>query len=502
MRSSQNNSEFGVITMTVISFLAIAMSVGVTACSPAKWHETVTQPNSPFTGDPIAERQTTGKTPQDFKPGQTATVRSDRLCGRRIPTDDCSKSKTILEKGDKVEVVDPTPQGPDKVVKVKVTRTVRPDLSSEPVYVPPQFLTQEPLAPEKNELSADRYFVVQNIASEKLRVYERCETPGCSHKLVLETDMVVGQNKAGRRSILGSFRITKWFKFYEDKQGEYPSWYSPAYPAIPTVGAPLKDWASKSRLPDHGSVRGAYGWYTAHLAPNSEEQWMHGTWGWGADQDRFVQLIRTSPFDKNDRLSSHGCTRVENQAIALMREILVPGTKVIKIYAREAYGAPIAEQPEGKLSGQWDWILTSEGVNSEKAPRSGRTTVEGRGVAKDKILESGRYQFSVKPEAKSLSKDANPHENGNAYGISPSSMHGYFLVDEGRVINYRHPRELEVGGHEDHQLPAVILGGKILEPQKSKKEILKPHDKADDGESASGAVVNEKAGAPSENSSH
>jgi hypothetical protein len=461
IQNNRKKPDLGVISTWITSVLAAVMSIAIIACSPAKWHETSagkpTYQPVPFTGDPLAERQTTNKRAGDFKPGDHARVRPTRVCGRRLPDAPCSKETPPLEQNDEVVVVDSKPEGKDGKIKVQVTKSDRPDYPKEPVYVPPQYITDEPFELSTDELNADRYFVVQNIATEKLRIYERCKGENCHHRLILETDMVVGQNTKERRSLLGSFSITKWFKFYEDNDGSYPSWYNPAYPQAPTAGASVAQWGAKDQLPGYGSVRGAFGWYTAYLAPNADEQWIHGTWGWGADGDNFIQALRSSPLDKDSRFASHGCTRVENQAIALMREILVPGTKVIRIYARESY-ANAESKTAVKKAKAWDWILTKSGVNQENGSRSGRRDVVKGKIKKSDVLEHGSYTPDMNPKAVLLTDNANSHENGNSYGLSVNSFQGTFFVDEGRVTSdYEHPKGLEVGGHPDGYLPAVVL---------------------------------------------
>ena len=430
--------------------LAFTLALGaLVACSPAKWRETENMTPAPFTADPHTERQTTPHQAGDFNNGDKGYVRPGRICARKTPDETCEQTDTIIEQNDEITVVDPTPKGDQGLIEVEVTDKDKPDAPLGPIYIPPQYISKEPVSPPREEADADRYFVVQNIATEKLRVYENCGGRSCAHRLVLETDMVVGQNEKHRRSLLGSYRITKWFKFYEDYDNEYPSWFNPTYPAIPRAGADLKDWTKKDLLPrSSASVRGAFGWYTAFIGPNADEQWTHGTWGWGADGDKFIQALRSSPLDQNSLLASHGCSRVENQAIAYMREILPPGTKLIKIYAREAKLKDVV----GKQT-QWPWTLTKSDVDKENGSSAHPSFTEDE----SEVLESGVYNVNSQPTVVALTVGGDPHRNGNSYEIPLSSFQGRFLIDQGRLEDYRHPKNLEVGGHADKTLPSVVL---------------------------------------------
>jgi hypothetical protein len=434
--------------LTLILCLTVTQ---LTACGSARWQET-----HPQTGDPFAENQFAPRPVRQSPPGAPGYVVPDRLRGRSNPDQPGDQSTVILERNDRVKIIDPTPKGKDGLIKVVVVDTQGPAKPPGPIYVDPRYVNEDPVQPEPQLAAADRYFVIQNIATEKLRVYENCGGRDCRHRLVLETDLVVGEDTRTRRSHLGSYRITEWFKFYEDNRSLFPSWFHPSYPALPAPGADLQAWGSQSLLPANGPglVRGSFGWYTAHLGPNAAEQWTHGTWGWGADGDKFIRLIQTHPHSRNPQFSSRGCTRVENQAIAFMREILPVGTKIIKVYAREALAANVtALRPL-----RWDWILTTEGVDVN-GPSSDKDRVLSRNVVRQDILESGSFLANRTPSVVPLRPGQRREQgfNGNVYNINESAFQGHFLVDEGRLVNYRHPVGLEVGGHRDGLLPSVVL---------------------------------------------
>ena len=143
--------------------------------------------------------------------------------------------------------------------------------------------------------AARKYFIVQNIATERTRVYEKCqekpETKACingtRNRLVFETEMVVGGDDL--RTDLGVQNISHWEKFYQDNNAHYPSWYDPSYPPTPKGG--FLKWSKKSAMPNkQGQMRGAFGWYAAIMSPSATGQWMHGTIGWGDDKDSFIKI--------------------------------------------------------------------------------------------------------------------------------------------------------------------------------------------------------------------
>jgi hypothetical protein len=438
-----NNMPISGIRVTISALIAASV---LTACSASKWHEV-----APNTGDIIAEKQTAPPNSQ-LQPGQPGYVVPDRLRGRENPNQPPEKAPDILEHGDEVEVVDTEPQGDDGVIPVRPIDPKNREKKQPVVYVPPKYIDSKNRPPSQEQADGDRYFMIQNVATEKLRVYERCFGEGCSHRLILETDMVAGRNLPEARTILGSFRITEWFKFYEDGEHFYPSWYNPTYPQLPGVGAPLEAWLSPSLLPNgRGKVRGKFGWYTAYLGPNADAQWTHGTLGWGADGDRFIRIARGEYDGSTGESGSAGCTRVENQAIAFIREFLPVGTKIVKVYAKEAYRDPERKMYVGQAPIQYDWILTKEGVDVN-GPKSGRAGVLARKVSQSQILESGSFVPDQMP-------DAVPYRgtSGNAYNIPETSFSGYYAVDEGRLVGYEHPRELRVGGHAEHRLPTIMI---------------------------------------------
>ena len=117
---------------------------------------------------------------------------------------------------------------------------------------------------------------------------------------MFETNLIAGENDPAktRRTALGSYKIEKWVKFYQDNAGLFPSWFDTTMTYIPLPGASLEDWTQKDLMPivngkPSGLVRGAFGWYTAKIGPNAFAQWTHGTVGWGADQDAFIEIPKT-----------------------------------------------------------------------------------------------------------------------------------------------------------------------------------------------------------------
>jgi|GEM_PF-2327608 len=451
-------------TMTVLSQVSailgpIALVTSLAACGGSKWHEVA---KTPQTGEQFAEPQKSNDT-QPFRSGDQGHVTTDHLPARTTPKQSPEEAPAHLEKNDTIEIVDPQPQGDDGSMQAVVVDTDQPDLKGKTVYVSKDYVSHKPVVPTNEDNQRDKYFMIQNIATEKVRVYRNCASKdasgACVHKMVLETDMTAGEDTPdkSRRSILGSYRLQSWHKFYEDHSHFFPSFYAPGYPALPKKGASLGDWMSKSRLPGKGGVmRGSFGWYTAYLEPNANNQWTHGTFGWGADGGKFIDAVKDPSNDLIMDVRSQGCTRVENQAIALMREILPEGTRIVKVYAKEGYADSTRARYKTSGLAKWDWVLTK--MNSDAAPKSAKKWAPSSGHS-DEILDRGTYILDQMPDAIAFDpkSDGRHDENGNVYNVPESSMKGVFLIDEGRLAGYEHPRELKVGGESDHKLPSLMI---------------------------------------------
>ncbi len=430
------------------SFATQLIAVGVlstlTACSASKWHETQGTPN---TGDPIAERQV-APTQAPLRAGQPAFVTPDRLPAPA--KHEVKHTARPLERNDEIVVTDPNPKGDHDNVEAVVTNTKVPDLKGKKVLLPKKYISAQPAVPTNEENERDKYFVIQNIATEKLRVYRNCASKSsegeCVHKLVLETDMAAGQDTKRGRSLLGSYRISNWFKFYEDDDHYYPSFISPKYPELPKADEKLSAWLSKSLLPKgKGISRGSFGWYTAKLEPNADNQWTHGTLGWGADGGRFINEAK-NPANAPAFTRSQGCTRVENQVIALLREMLPVGSRMFKIYAKEDYKDSKRTRYQTDGRAMWSWVLTNTGTMSMTEKSGAKDLVSNHSA---EILDRGSYAIDQFPTAVKREE--------NLYHVPASSMKGVLLVDEGRLEGYSHPKELGVGGFEDHKLPSIVL---------------------------------------------
>jgi hypothetical protein len=304
-----------------------------------------------------------------------------------------------------------------------------------------------------------------------MRVYERCtSSPGCANKMVMETEMVVGRPEGAKGdkfafvTWLGRYKITDWVKFYQDSAENYPSWYDPEMPPTPKAGSGGSAWLSKKAMPGgHGEMRGAFGWYAAMTAPNSNNQWIHGTIGWGSDEDKFIKMTRSPLLNIIADPRSHGCTRLENRAVAYARHILPVGTEILRIYAQEAFRdvSRAAYAANKGLPKPWEFILTKEGVRKSGAATSDKASVLARGVSDDLILERGSYGVDQYPTGVALKEDAGwmsriKGKSGNSYNIDEANFRGVYLIDEGKFVNYKHPAGLPVGGFEDKSIPASL----------------------------------------------
>ncbi|OFZ28944.1 MAG: hypothetical protein A2622_12660 [Bdellovibrionales bacterium RIFCSPHIGHO2_01_FULL_40_29] len=302
-----------------------------------------------------------------------------------------------------------------------------------------------------------KYFIVQNIATEKMRVYERCTTsPDCAHRMVFQTDMVAGKI-SGTKDMwtrVGTYKIEKWVKFYEDGARRYPSWFDPNYPATPTAGNSFKAWLEKSTMPQgKGEMRGAFGWYAAMVTPNPYGQWVHGTIGWGSDADTFIKQTRSFMANIFTDPRSHGCTRLENRAVAYIQSFIPAGTDLFRVYALEATeDSQLQAYESQKELVKFDFILTKDQVRKDNPNSIAKGAVELRlrdgKIRSTDILEEGSYLASQYPVGQAFrdNKAARSGKSGDTYSLSESAFKGAFLIDSGRFVNYNHPVEMPRGG--------------------------------------------------------
>ncbi|MFN7455534.1 MAG: L,D-transpeptidase family protein [Pseudobdellovibrionaceae bacterium] len=378
-----------------------------------------------------------------------------------------------LTTNDQVEIVDPLDSS-TPLVRVKVLNSASYSGNHEELYVSSEFLSEAPFTQVKTE-TGSRYFVIQNVATERTRIYERCtSSPDCPHRLIMETEMVVGRPEGPRNdqtrflTWLGRYRITDWIKFYQDGEAHYPSWYDPRFPQLPPPGAnPLK-WFDKGLLPNKetGTLRGAFGWFAGLMGPNSNSQWIHGTIGWGADGDKFIQYTRKTWVNMFGNPRSSGCTRLENGAIALTHHLLPVGTEIVRVYAIEGLrDTSLSRYLLQREKKPWEFILTTESVRKSNSATSDRGAVLARGVPESSYLEEGTFHIDQWPDVTPLKRNASWKErikgnSGNSYGIDESEFQGVFLVDEGRFNGYKHPSSLKVGGMSNRSLPEFLTTSK------------------------------------------
>lgn len=194
----------------------------------------------------------------------------------------------------------------------------------DPEDVDPETLSVRKAAPPpKTDMR-----IIINIPARKLRVYKKDE-------LVLEVPTGIGRRvypnfRGNTKTRVGEYRISSWRHFYRSR----------AYPTT---------W-------DKNEWRGAFGTWTARLAPKSAYQHVHGTIGplWLGDFLLTKPGPRAKAADESFRayrryLSlyeygfSHGCTRVANKDIARVQKLCPIGTPVRKIYC-------LHERFEGKTA--------------------------------------------------------------------------------------------------------------------------------------------------------
>lgn len=396
--------------------------------------------------------------------GKTYYVQARKLNARAGDSVTAEKIGT-LRRNTEVQVISAGPDAENEMVEVQVVDKDS-DLRGQVVFVSEGYLDAKAADVPTASGGKVNYFMIQNIASEKLRVYKRvCEEDSCFNKMVLESDLAVGEKEGGTMTRLGYYKITSWHKFYRDRGGKYPSWYDPKlkYPVVPK-GKGVIAWlkSGKYRKYKNGKKapgpRGAFGWYTAKVGPNPGGQWTHGTVGWGQDKKKFILLTRKGWINALSDPRSHGCSRTDNETIAYVRTLLPVGAPIIKIYAKEAIEEPNMSRYQGHKEASWDYALTSRYLRKEDHDTA--DAEDNRHVAENLILERGTYTVDQFPNAKEFKsgseKDDRKGKTANIYGVSSSNMKGVFYVDSGRVENYRHPRGLRVGGYKSG-LPSFMV---------------------------------------------
>jgi hypothetical protein len=428
----------------------------------------------------------------------TAVVKTNNvyfvaLNGLRVRStpEDAGKTMGLLSLNENVRIVSPELIN-GKYVQIEIIKTVNKMQPSEKYFVVREHLSEKIV--DYKDFSG-KYFTVLNVATETLRIYERvCADNSCPHKMIMETEVVVGEDrdlpaaeKGKGRSVLGSYRLTGWAKFYQDAEAHYPAWYREGSPELPEVGAGFNKWLKKDVMPvdangkRSGSMRGAFGWYAGFVAPNPFGQWTHGTIGWGEDKDAYVKKTKKLITNIISNPRSSGCTRNNNEAIAFIRQIIDTGAPMIKVYAREALLDP-ALSDYREESKEWPYIMTKRAgekadrqevlsalkVSGEEADAFWQAKRYGGSLILDpksplhNILEVGTYQVDTQPTVinytpgEKLGKiERSVGRKGNVYGVKTKDMSaGVYYVDAGILAGYHHPRTiLEVSGFMDEETP-------------------------------------------------
>jgi hypothetical protein len=410
----------------------------------------------------------------------------------KFSPDDTSKTIGLLSLNDKIKVINPSTIFNGKYVEVRIVRSANKIPVVEKYFLNKEFLSAKLV--DYKEFTG-KYFIVVNVATETLRLYERvCLDNSCPNKMIMETEVVVGEDvdhpkeeKGKGRSILGSYRVTGWAKFYQDAEGHYPAWYKDGYPATPASDASWNEWFSKKVMPKdlttgkpHGDMRGAFGWYTAFVAPEPFGQWTHGTLGWGSDKDTFIKKVKKPLINLISSPRSSGCTRNNNEAIAFLRQMIDVGAPIIKVYAQEQLMDPtLSNYPN--MTSTWNYVMTkskSHEVSREsvlktlnisdteldsfwEAKRDGGELILDAKSPLSQIIEVGSYEQDTHPDITPYTPGEKIGKfrrklagKGNVYGVKSNNMHGTFYIDTGVLENYAHPTEtLEVSGFADEATP-------------------------------------------------
>ncbi len=381
--------------------------------------------------------------------------------------------KGALSRNDRVRVVGLGPEG-SSYVQIEIVKTWNQILSSEKLFVSYKYLAAKRIDYRNYD---SKYFVIQNIATERMRVYEKncSESNVCYNKLVMETEIAVGEDKKSTQTYVGSYRITDWIKFYQDGARHYPSWYDSDFPAVPKPDSSFSRWMKRKYMPKVtvtnpktgktkrkkiGSMRGAFGWFTAKVGPNHHSQWTHGTIGWGSDKDKFIKKTKTWLANTFANPRSSGCSRNNNEAIAFLRHLVDVGTPIIKIYAKEAL-LDKDRVDYTERTNEWEYILTKSGVRRD-GQKADKYEVLASGTPADEILEEGTYSVDTypnivyyTPESELSGQSRKIGDKGNVYAVKNENMNGTFYVDAGLISSdYKHPGKVGRGGFSNEVAPS------------------------------------------------
>lgn len=427
--------------------------------------------------------------------GQEYFISTEDVQVRSTP-DDSNRSNVEgkVRLNDKIEVVQGSVPGSNFIaVKIKKSKSIAP--SNRVLYVSKNFISSTEIAKKRSP-----YFVIQNIATEMTRVYQRCDvSPNCPHKLIFETKMVVGRPEEGTendphgfKTMLGHSVISEWIKFYQDGKGHYPHWYRngqrlstiPPKAPLNSKGQPEGglSWGNKWRTTVNGeeTMYGAFGWYAAKLHPATgsqgvNAQWIHGTIGWGSDGEVAIELTRSALLNIFSNPGSAGCTRLSNASVAYLRHLLPVGTDIYRVYAREATRAnPCArksifgsckeenifsayrDQPKSKT---WSYVMVTDGAQRSGGVSADYNAISQLGIVVKEgvnLIEKGVYTVDQYPNVAeadyryepSSGRTGDRYQLDDEFGEQATRFTGHFIVDEGRFVNYQHPndRKIPIGG--------------------------------------------------------
>lgn len=466
------------LTKSVSIAALMALAPSVLASQPYSFpaHKDVSINNYDQTGFKAGKRPLRFSSKDQITVG-TTIMANDRYQRVWKKSGDSYDYYSSIARLDRIKVIDLNTQDDNEYIKVEIESSADRRLVGKVLYTRIQGLSEYQ---DYKDNDADVY-IVQNVATEKLRVYQRiCKDMSCPPKMIFETDMVVGLKKNDDdfkyNTHVGSYRIFEWEKFYQDKGsgGHYPSWFDPSFPAQPTADDGWGSWFDSDVMPwefcegsgdsekcsHKGMMRGAFGWYTALVEPHyGTGQWTHGTIGWGQSSADMISRAKGEDAlgviaNMFTSLRSSGCSRLSNPAVAFLRHLVPVGTPLIKIYALESYqdqGSMERNYFQGQTS-IWSYLLTKDGVREthEAATTAHRNYVERAGLATfDNILEEGFFEFNVTPSV--IQFQNKPKRSGDGYrrsmGCVEDTVDNY--AKDGELVDRRDRTKVDPSTHKE-----------------------------------------------------
>ena len=102
----------------------------------------------------------------------------------------------------------------------------------------------------------------------------------------------------------------------------------------------------------------------------------------------------------------------------------------------------------------WNYILFTNGAAESNGLTADAQVIQSKGisVASENLIEQGSYKVDKYPNVVPLNYTKSSYDGGgdryeiqDQYGDTPDIFKGYFVIDEGRFVDYAHPSPAATG---------------------------------------------------------